>query len=141
MTTGQTARREASSPDSPPPGWEREVPKYRVSRDLQPAPKARFRFEPPFAHTFDSSSWQFGERPLKANEVVLTTEWPHPSFHPLNYSAAKVLQYFTTRMKSRLPRSPWNLGRLRLDDGLEGPAEVHFVPPQLQQVDLRPRRN
>jgi hypothetical protein len=33
----------------------------------------------------------------------------------LNYSAAKVLDFFNTRMKSRLHRSPGRGDRLRLD--------------------------
>jgi hypothetical protein len=137
MTTASHDR-QAAIPTTPPPGWEREVPRYRVTRDIQPAPKARFRFEPPFAHSFDSDVWQYGERLLKAGEEITTTAWCHPSFHPLNRSAEKVLAYFNARLKSRLPLSPWYGGQIRLDDGLQGPAEVHLVPPQLQPMNLRP---
>ena len=42
---------------------------------------------------------------MKSGEIVEAREWPHPPFHPLNYSAAKVLDFFNTRMKSRLYRS------------------------------------
>ncbi len=128
-------------PNDPPPGWERETPKYRVARDISPAPKARFRLEPPFSQCFDSDSYQYGDRPLKAGEIIETTDWPHASFHPLNYSAKKVIEFFNTRMKSRLPRSPWEGDRIRLDDGLTGETVVSLVPPQLQPVDLRPHRN
>src|SRR5712675_582092 len=107
-------------PSEAPPGWERETPKYRATRDIQPAEKARFRSETPFAHSFDSNTWQYGYRPIQTGEIVETREWPHASFRPLNYSAAKVLDFFNTRMKSRLPRSPWEGDRLRLDDGLTG---------------------
>jgi hypothetical protein len=58
---------------------------------------------------------------MKSGEIVEAREWPHPSFHPLNYSAAKVLDLFNTRMKSRLQRSPWRGDRLRLDDSRHRP--------------------
>jgi hypothetical protein len=122
----------------PSPGWECETPKYRVVRDIHPAPKARFRVEPPFAEVWDSDTWQYGERELKAGEVIETREWPHPSFRPLNYGAEKVLEFFGLEMKSRLPRSPWHGDRLRLDNGLTGTTIVDVVPPQLKQMDLRP---
>jgi hypothetical protein len=122
----------------PPPGWERETPQYRVTRELKPAEKARFRLEPPFAHSFDSNVWQYGERPLKAGEILETTAWPHPSFHPLNFAAQKVLAFFNAAMKSRLPLAPFYGGQVRLDDGLTGSIVVSVVPPQLQPVDLRP---
>jgi hypothetical protein len=124
--------------DPPPPGWERETPKYRVIRDIHPAPKARFRFEPPFTNCSDSDTWQYGTRTMKAGEIIETREWPHPSFFPLNYGAKKVLDFFATRQKSRLARSPWEGDRLRLDDGLTGTTVVKVVPPQLQPMDLRP---
>jgi hypothetical protein len=127
-------------PSDPPPGWECETPKYRATRDIQPAEKARFRFETPFAHSFDSNTWQYGSRSIQTGEIVETREWPHASFRPLNYSAAKVLDFFNTRMKSRLPRSPWEGNRLRLDDGLTGAGIMSAVLPQLRKVDLRPNR-
>jgi hypothetical protein len=125
-------------PNDPPPGWEREIPRYRVSRDLRPAQRARYRLEPPFAQMLDSDTWQYGERELKAGEVISTCEWPHPSFRALTYGAAKVLEFFNLEIKSRLPRSPWNAGQLRLDNGLTGTTIVDVVPPQLKQMDLRP---
>jgi hypothetical protein len=110
-----------------PPGWEREIPKYRVARGLQPAPKARFRFEPPFSTISDSDVWQYGAQPVKAGEEIETREWPHPSFRPLNFSAGRVLDFFNSRMKSRLPRSPWAGDRIRLDDGLTGPTQPNIA--------------
>jgi hypothetical protein len=107
----------------PPPGWEREVPRYRVTRDIHPSPNSRHRFEPPFASLSDSNVWQNAERDYKAGEEIETRDWPHPSFRPLNYSAGKVLDFFNTRQKSRLPRSPWIGDRIRLDDGLTGPTQ------------------
>jgi hypothetical protein len=104
MQTATTANRQTAIPNDP--GWERETPKYRVSRDIQPTPKARFRLEPPFAHSFDSEVWQYGTRTMKTGEIIETREWPHPSFHSLNYGAVKVLAFFNARLKSRLPRSP-----------------------------------
>jgi hypothetical protein len=138
MTTAHTARRDTAIPSSPPPGWERETPKYRVMRDTQPAQKARFRFEPPFASCMDSDVWQYGEKPLKAGEIVETTAWPHPSFFPLNYGAKKVLEFFRASPKSRMQRSPWAGDQIRLDDGLAGNIVVQATPPQLQPMDLRP---
>ena len=80
-----------------PPGWERETPKYRAIRDIQPAIKARFRFEPQFASMANSDEWQYGTRPIKAGEIIETPEWPHSSFRPLNYSAGKVLDFFNNQ--------------------------------------------
>ena len=107
-------------PDIPPPGWQHETPKYKVTRNIQPAQKARFRYETPFAESSDSDTWQYGERELKAGEIIETREWPHPSFWPLNFGAKKVLEFFNLQMKSRFPRSPWVGDRLRLDNGLSG---------------------
>jgi hypothetical protein len=58
---------------------------------------------------------------------------------PLNYSARQVMDFFTNRQKSRLPRSPWADGRIRLEDGLGGPMPK-IVGPQVQPMDLRPVR-
>ncbi len=33
---------------------------------------------------------------MKSGEIVEAREWPHPPFHPLNYSAAKVLDFFNS---------------------------------------------
>jgi hypothetical protein len=115
-----------SGDSAPPPGFEREIPKYRATRDIQPAPKARFRFEPPFTTLWDVDVWQYGERPIQSGEIIETREWPHPSFRPLNYSARKVLDFFNSRMKSRLPRSPWQGNQIMLDDGITGPAQPNI---------------
>jgi hypothetical protein len=122
----------------PAPGWEREVPKYRVTRDLQPAERPRYRLEPPFGTVFNSEIWQYGTREIKAGEIIETTDWPHPSFMPLNYGAEKVLEFFNTRMKSRLATTPWQIDRLRLDDGLSGAAFIKPKPPHLKPMDLQP---
>lgn len=107
-----------TTPSAPPAGWEREIPKYRATRDLEPAEKVRFRFELPFAKMADSDVWQYGHRAIVRGEILETQNWPHPSFQPLNYSAARVLEFFNTRQKSRLPWSPWRRDRIVLDDGL-----------------------
>jgi hypothetical protein len=127
----------------PPLNWERETPKYRASRDVHPAPRARYRDEPPFSTISDNDCWQYAEREIKAHEEISTREWPHPSFRALNYSAGRVLEFFTTRTKSRLARSPWSGDRIRLDDGLSFDLITFDVsPPQAQTkpqaVDLRP---
>ena len=106
----------------PPPGWEREVPKYRVRFDVGPTALARFRFEPP--HDVGANIWQYADRVYKANEEIATKSWPHPSFVPLNYGAEKVLEFFNTRSKSRLTTAPWHIDRLRLDDGMTGTIAI-----------------
>jgi hypothetical protein len=107
-------------PNDPPLGWQYETPVYRVERDIHPGPKARFRHETPFAESSDSDTWQYGERELKAHEIISTREWPHPSFRPLNFVAKRIIDFFNLEMKSRLPRSPFQGDRLRLDNGLSG---------------------
>jgi hypothetical protein len=115
-----TANRFTTIPTTPPPGWERETPRYRVARDVHPSPNNRFRFEPPFAQLMDSSEWQHAERDHKAGEVIEIRMWPHAMFVALNFSATKVLGFFSSAPKSRLPRPPWFGDRVRLDDGLTG---------------------
>ena len=122
----------------PPVGWEREVPRYKATRDLQPSPNSRHRLEPPFEKIWDDSVYQYGERPIMRGEIVLTRKWPHESFMPLNFGAERVLSYFNSHMKSRLPGSPFRGDQIVLDDGLTGPAIVQPVAPQLQPMDLRP---
>jgi hypothetical protein len=57
----------------------------------------------------------------------------------LNYSAAMVLEFFNSRQKSRLPRSPWADDQVRLDDGLSNPMPK-ITAPKVQPMDLRPVR-
>jgi hypothetical protein len=59
-------------------------------------------------------------------------------FFPLNYAATKVLEFFNSRQKSRLPRSPFHGDELRLDDGLTGPTPK-ITAPQPEPVRLQPR--
>jgi hypothetical protein len=127
-------------PNLPPLSWKREVPKYRVSRETKPAPKERFRFEPPFSSGSESDVWQYGERVHKAGEVIETTEWPNPgTMTPLNYSAREVISFFTSRQKSRLPRSPWANDQVRLEDGLgNGPPKI--TAPKPEPVNLHPQQ-
>lgn len=121
----------------PPADWDREIPKYRVARDLLPASRARYRAEPPFTSMSDDC-WQYGERPVVAGEIITTTHWPHPSFRPLNYSAEKVITFFNGAMKSRLSRSPWHDGCIRLDNGISNaPRIVDVRAPQVQPMNLR----
>lgn len=122
----------------PPPGWERETPKYRASRNIEPAQKERFRFEPPFGTGFASDVWQYGERPYKRGEIIETRSWPHESFEPLNYSAEKVLEFFKSRMKSRMTLSPWFGDQVRLDDGMSGFIPQSLGPVQLPKFDPTP---
>jgi hypothetical protein len=122
----------------PPIGWEREVPRYKATRDLRSAERDRHRFETPFESMSDNSCWQYGERPILRNEILETKSWPHPSFFPLTYGAERVLEYFNNRIKSRLAHSPWYGDRIRLEDGLTGPIISDIRPPQMQPADLRP---
>jgi hypothetical protein len=93
-------------PALPPLNWRHEVPKYRISRDTKPAPKERFKFEPPFSSSSESDVWQYSDRLYRASEVIETTFWPNPgTMTPLNYSARQVMEYFTSRQKSRLART------------------------------------
>ena len=107
----------------PPPGWEYEIPKYKATRAVEMAEKRRFRFELPFSQMADSDVWQYGHKAIERDEIIETKAWPHPSFQPLNYSAARVLEFFNTRQKSRLPWRPWQFDRIVLDDGLTGPTQ------------------
>jgi hypothetical protein len=122
----------------PPLNWERTVPRYRLSRDLKPAEKARFRSEPPFAETWISDVWQYGERHYEAFEEISTTAWPHPSMRPLNYAAERVHAFFISGMKSRLQIAPWRDGQVRLEDGISGPLPGHVSSPNVKPMNLRP---
>jgi hypothetical protein len=127
-------------PALPPLNWKKEIPKYRISRETLPAPKERFRFEPPFASCSEANIWQYGVRVHKAGEIISTTEWPNPgTMTPLNFSAREVMSYFTSRQRSRLPRTPWFDNQVRLEDGLGGP-QPKITPPRPEPVDLHPRQ-
>jgi hypothetical protein len=105
----------------------REIPLYRATRTVTPSPNPRHRLEAPFSSQSDGSVWQYGARAVEANEEIATTDWPHPSFRPLNESARRVTSYFQSAMRSRLPRSPWWNGQLHLNDGLTS-APVAIMP-------------
>jgi hypothetical protein len=138
MPTTTTVDDRKPIPAPPPLNWRREVPKYRISAETKPAPKQRFRTEPPFTSGSESDVWQYGERVHEAGEIIETTEWPNPgTMTPLNYSGRQVMEFFTSRQKSRLPRSPWANNQVRLDDGLSNPLPKIGVP-NLQPMDLRP---
>jgi hypothetical protein len=122
-----TSRGEWSLEPPPPPNWDRELPRWRATRSLKPSPNSRHRLEPPFTTIFSSDIWQFSEREIAAGDEFVSQSWPHPSLRPLNYSAEKVLSFFNSAMKSRLPRSPWHEGRVRLDNGLTGPTEIDIA--------------
>jgi hypothetical protein len=76
---------------------------------------------------YSNDEWQYGEKPIAAGEEIETQAWPHPTFRPLNHSAAKVLDFFTTRQRSRMPLSPWRNGKIDLDDGLAGPVQPTII--------------
>src|ERR1700688_4116102 len=119
MTTTTSIDPKKPIPPAPPLNWRKEMPVYRVRAETRPAPKTRFRFEPPFSQVMNPNEWQFGERIHKAGEIIATTEWPCAgTMTPLNYSAREVMDYFTSRQRSRLARSPWFDDQVRLQDGL-----------------------
>jgi hypothetical protein len=122
----------------PPQGWEFEIPKYRVARDVRPAERPRYRLETPFSSILDSGIWQYADRVYVAGEIIESKDWPHESFQPLNYSAEKVLSFFRGALRSRLPRTPWHLDRVRLDSGMSGPVIPDVKPPRPEPFDTRP---
>jgi hypothetical protein len=119
-------------PTVAPRDWETSIPRYRVTNAVKPAEKARFRLEPPFASVMNPEVWQYGTEPLARNQIVETTEWPHPNWVPLSYSAKKTLEFFNSGIKSRMARSPWHNGRLVLNDGVssDGPPRPITVRPE-----------
>jgi hypothetical protein len=124
-------------PTSPPANWQREVPRYRIVRAVHPSPKPRARTEPPFSSSSDQDMWQYSDRVYQAGEVVETTEWPHASFFPLNFVAKRIVEYFNSRQKSRLARSPYDArGQLQLSDGLSG-ALPQIRAPQMPPVGMQ----
>src|SRR3981189_1410040 len=125
-------------PSVPPRGWEPILPRYRVTREIHPAEKPRFRSEPPFSHMADSNRWQYAERIMQAGEVIETKEWPHPSFRPLNYSGKRTVEFFINGIRSRMARSPWQGNRLVLMDGVSSHGAPAYVAPRPQPMDLRP---
>jgi hypothetical protein len=138
MTTTTSIDPKTPIPNTPPLNWRKEMPVYRVRIETRPAPKERFRFEPPFASQSDSDIWQYGEKIWPAGSVIQTDQWPCAgTFVPLNYSAREVLNYFTTHQKSRLPRSPLADGRVRLDDGLSNPMPK-ITAPKPEPVRMAP---
>jgi hypothetical protein len=116
----------------PPKDWEREVPRYRITRDLAPAMKNRFRFENPYTDLTCGDSWQYGEKSHQVGAEIESKCWPHPSMRPMNYGAERVMAFFNSAMRSRLTTSPWHGDRVRLDDGLSGTL------PKLQTMTSRP---
>jgi|SRR5450631_211719 hypothetical protein len=123
----------------PPPGWDREVPRYRLTRDLQPASRARYRTEPPFESMSNNDCWQYGERPLVAGEEIESTAWPHLSMRGLTFGAEKILQFLNGTMKSRLALAPWRQGRIRLESGIGGsPVLTDVRPPPVPPFNTRP---
>jgi hypothetical protein len=60
----------------------------------------------------DDHTWQYGLKAHAARETIETTSWPHPSFYPMNESARCIRDFFLTRDKARLLRSPWHGDRI-----------------------------
>lgn len=102
----------------PPKGWEKEVPRYRATRDLLAATNPRHTGESPFSMYANGEAWQYGEQPVKAGEEIATTEWPDLSFEPLNYSARMVKTYFEQQPRTRMPNAPWQNGKVHLPEKL-----------------------
>lgn len=124
-------------PSLPPLNWRKEIPLYRVGRSVYPSPNDRHRHENPFSNLSDPGVWQQADRAHAAGEILATTEWPHPMFVALNYSAKMVLEFFGMSQKSRLPRAPWADGQVRLSDGLGGPLPT-IKAPKPEPVRMAP---
>ena len=134
MTTTTATDDRKPIPATPPRDWELEIPRYKVVREMHPSPKPRHRLEPPFSTTTDSDMYQYATREMKAGEIVETREWPHASFFPLNIVAKRIINYFNSRQKSRLARSPYDArGQLQLQDGLTG-GLPKIVAPKVAPV-------
>src|SRR5258707_1007119 len=102
----------------PTPGWEKEIPRYKATRDLKPSPNARHRLETPFASQSDNDVWQYAERPIAAGAEISTDCWPSSSMIGLNTAAREILEFFRNRQRSRMQLKPIRDGRVYLDDGL-----------------------
>lgn len=109
-----------------PRDWEKQTPRYRATRDLHPMTKPRLRTEPPLSSSSDIDAHQYASGPISKGDIVETKDWPHVSFQALNYAGERVLEFFNSSPKSRLPRSPWVGDRLRLENGLSGNATPNF---------------
>jgi hypothetical protein len=92
--------------------WDREIPRYRVTRAVHPAPRSRLLTEPPLSQISDDDCWQYATKKLAAGETIETTSWPHQSFAPINESARRIHIFFLTGDKARMPLSPWRFDRI-----------------------------
>jgi hypothetical protein len=111
--------------EAPPRGWERETPRYKATRDLHPPALARMGLETPWTSCNNEHTWQYAPGTVRDGEIVATTSWPHESFRPLNESAKRIHNFFSTATKSRMQLRPWADGRINIDDGMSfGEAEV-----------------
>jgi hypothetical protein len=112
---------------APPPGWEREVPRYQVLRPVRQSPNDNHKHLPPPSYCSDDCIWMYADREYAAGEVVETKFWPHGSFVGLNHVARQILSFLNSAPKSRLGRSPYNSrGELSLETGLTGPTQPKF---------------
>jgi hypothetical protein len=112
-----SARPATTAALAPSPGWDRERPRYRATRDLWPPSKPHFRHAPPIPHLSESDDiWQYARQPISAGDLINTEFWPHPSFEPLTESARRVHEFFLAGIgKSWLPFRPFENGRVVLD--------------------------
>ena len=96
--------------------WERQMPRYKATRDLWPA-APKMKHAPPIPHLSESDDiWQYARQPISAGDLINTEFWPHPSFEPLNESARCVHEFFLAGIgKSWLPFRPFENGRVVLD--------------------------
>jgi hypothetical protein len=93
MPTTTAADIRTAIPNSPPPGWERETPLYKVLHKTHPSPNPRMKFEPPASYSSDGSVWNYADRVYLPGETVATRSWPHPAFAPLNFVAKAIMSF------------------------------------------------
>jgi hypothetical protein len=103
---------------APTAGWQREMPRYRATRDLWPPSKPHFRHVPPVQILSEADDiWQYcGRKPVSVGDVVTTEDWPHPSFEPLCESARRVHAHLLAHRGRWLPTRPWQGDHVVLED-------------------------
>ena len=115
--------------EDPSDGWDREKPRYKLTRTLEPMLNRR-RFETPLSSD-ELGHWQYAERVYREGEEIECLNWPHASMAPLNRSAKAIHRYFMETPRVSMDSSPWRDGRVCLPDmtlrtaQIKRPSEFH----------------